>query len=502
MAVIIPEEVHKEDQEYTDIKYVAENTAAALHKSEAFFRGLMGPIGSGKSVACVNEIIRISFEVQKPDKNGVRRTRWAVVRNTYPELKSTTIKTWIDWMPEEICPIKWDAPITGFCQVDLEDGTSVEMEVIFLALDKPKDVKKLLSLELTGIWINEAREIPKVVIDAATGRVGRFPAKKDGGPTQKTILADTNPMDDEHWWYLLAEDEAPEDWEKPTNWEFFRQPPALIKNAEGVWRGNPKAENIGNLDGGYKYYMDQLPGKNKEWIGMYVEGTYGSSYDGKPVFPEYSDDLHHSETNTAPVKGISLILGWDFGLTPACIIAQLTPRGRLLVLDELIAERMGIKQFTSLVVKPHLAANYSEFTIGISMGDPAGGQGAQTDEQTCLGVLADEGIYTRPAPTNALIPRREAVAGFLNTMVDGMPAFRLSNRCKTLRKGFLGGYHFRRLQLGGVTDKHVDKPDKNKFSHPHDALQHAAQATAYVDHSEGVSVSNVIQYQAASDAGY
>ena len=40
----------------------------------------------------------------------------------------------------------------------------LDLEVIFLALDRPEDVKKLLSLELTGIWINEAREIPKVLL--------------------------------------------------------------------------------------------------------------------------------------------------------------------------------------------------------------------------------------------------------------------------------------------------------------------------------------------------
>ena len=42
----------------TDIKYRAEKTALRFHRSEAFVRGLMGPIGSGKSVACTEEIKR------------------------------------------------------------------------------------------------------------------------------------------------------------------------------------------------------------------------------------------------------------------------------------------------------------------------------------------------------------------------------------------------------------------------------------------------------------
>ena len=40
-----------------DIKYDPEPTLARFHASDKFFRGIRGPIGSGKSVACVIEII-------------------------------------------------------------------------------------------------------------------------------------------------------------------------------------------------------------------------------------------------------------------------------------------------------------------------------------------------------------------------------------------------------------------------------------------------------------
>jgi hypothetical protein len=39
-----------------------------------------------------------------------------------------------------------------------------------------------------------------------------------------------------------------------------------------------------------------------------------------------------------------------------------------------------------------------------------------------------------------------------------------------LRKGFQGGYQFRRLQVSG--ERYGDKPEKNIYSHPHDALQY------------------------------
>ena len=59
----------------------------------------------------------------------------------------------------------------------------------------------------------------------------------------------------------------------------------------------------------------------------------------------------------------------------------------------------------------------------------------------------------------------------LNRMVDGLPGFVLSPTCKVLRKGFAGGYHYRRVKVTG-DERYHDKPDKNAFSHPHDALQY------------------------------
>ena len=444
--------------------YVAEPTAAAFHADKSYVRGLMGPIGSGKSVACVNELIRIATRVQKPDARGFRRSRIAIIRNTYPELKSTTMKTWKDWVPLDFCPIKYASPVSGRMYGSLPDGTSVDMEVFFIALDKEKDIKKLLSMELTAGWINEAREIPKAVLDALTGRIGRYPPKRDGGPTRSCILMDTNPPDDDHWWYKLAEEGTPD------NWAFFQQPPALLYD-DGHWVPNPGAENIKHLPNGYDYYLNQLGGKQRQWIRVYIEGKYGTVMDGQPVYPEFRDDVHIAADAITPHPNCPLILGWDFGLTPACLVGQITPRGQLVILLEMVAERMGLKQFANVVVKPILATRLPDFTIGISVADPAGAAEAETDQQSCIPLLNDLGIPTIAAPTNKLEPRLGAVRDFLTRMVDGQPGILISRSCKIVRKGFNGGYKFERVQVAG-DERYRDKPCKNRYSHPHDALQY------------------------------
>ena len=438
--------------------------AAKFHASNAFVRGLMGPVGSGKSSSCCTEIVGRALK-QKPWTDGVRRSKWAVIRNTYPELKSTTIKTFQTWFPENVCTFRWDAPITATMIVpNIGDGTSLELEIIFLALDRPTETGKLRSLELTGAWINEASEIPKEIFDMVTQRVGRYPSKLRGGPSWSGVILDTNPPDDDSWYYKVAEEET------PPNWEFFRQPGGLYKEGE-EYKPNPDAENIDNLPDGYNYYLNMLGAKTDDWINIFVLGNYGTTADGKPVFPEFNDKVHVAKETLEPMRGLPIILGWDFGLTPACVIAQMSPKGQLIILEEIVSEDMGIRQFANDVVKPVLMNKYGGFQR-FSAGDPAGNIRAQTDERTCLQELLECGIPTEPASTNDWIPRRESVAFFLTRMSDGQPGFLLDPSCKQLRRGFNGRYRYERLKTSGPA-RFRDRPVKDDMSHIMDALQYA-----------------------------
>ena len=452
-------------------------------------------------MACVEELKKIATTIQQPGKDGIRRTRFAIIRNTYPELKTTTIKTFQDWFPPSVCPVKWSAPITArMIVLDIGDGTGVDMEVFFLALDNTDDVKKLLSMELTCGWINEAREVPKSILDGLTGRVGRYPPKREGGPTWNGVILDTNPPPDDHWWYKYAEEEVPE------GWAFFSQPPALlrqIKDGGGItWKDNPDAENIQNLPNGYDYYRNQLGGKDQQWVRVYIEGRYGTIVSGRPVYPEFRDDLHLAQEALFADKTVPLLLGWDFGLTPACIIGQVTLRGQLIILAELVAERMGLKQFSKDVVKPFLAARFPGHPIGVSAADPSGDAGAQTDMQSCIQVLNESGIQTVAARTNNLEPRLQSVRDFLTKLVDGKPGLVLSRSCKVLRRGFNGGYKFERIRVSGTEDRFRDKPVKNSYSHPHDGLQYLCLAASRVVKSLEIPLEGSSPYGHVGTDGY
>lgn len=416
----------------------------AFIQSGAFVRGIRGPIGSGKSTACCFEIVRRAM-LQAPGADGVRRTRWAIIRNTYPELRTTTMKTWFGIVPQEVGQWKDEGPPSHTLE-----GDGFNIEVLFLALDRPDDIKKLLSLELTGAWINEAREVPKAILDSLTGRVGRFPAMKDGGASWFGILLDTNPPDVDHWWFKLAEED------RPAEFEFFAQPSGLA----------PDAENLPNLPP--RYYERAQLGKTEDWIKVYVRGEYGFAMDGKPVYPEYSDSLHCRPVVYEPILGLRI--GMDFGLTPAATFGQRGPMGNWRILTELVATDMGAERFAHQITL-HLSEHYPNAKIASITGDPAGEARAGTDEKTVFAVLKANKVDARPAPTNDWTIRREAVARSLTRLIGPVPGLLIDPGCRTLRKAMAGAYCFRRIQMAGEA-RFVDKPDKNPFSHVAESLQY------------------------------
>jgi len=265
-------------------------TIRKFANSDAFIRGLMGPFGSGKSSGCVLEIIQRAL-AQKPGPDGIRRTRWAVIRNTYPQLRDTTIKTFMQWFPENKFGRFYHQDHTFI--IDAIAG--VHIEIMFRAMDRPEHVANLLSLELTGSWVNEAREVPWTIIEALMGRVGRYPAMKDGGPTWHGIFMDTNPPDVDSKWYKFFE----ESHDKPEFVELYKQIMgvnsrvedfvAIFKQPSGL---SPEAENLPNLIGGSLYYKKLSLGKDPEWVKVYCDGQYGFVIDGKTVYPQYIDHLH------------------------------------------------------------------------------------------------------------------------------------------------------------------------------------------------------------------
>jgi hypothetical protein len=447
--------------------------AADFFASEAFVRGLRGPVGSGKSVACCIELFRRAIGQAPSPQDGLRRTRWAVIRNTQPELKTTTIKTWLDWFHEDIYgKFNWSPPFTHHIR-----RGEIDCEVIFIALDKAEDVKKLLSLELTGAFINEAREVPKAILDAVTMRAGRYPSKRDGGCTWKGVIMDTNAPDEDHWWAIMSGDVVPPEFMseeevaalvRPAGWEFFSQPgamfPVKVDGKVQKYLMSDRRENQRGIDD--DYYLRMIAGKTNAWIDVYVCNRYGTLTDGKPVYPGFDRALHVAPGPLQPLPGHTIYCGIDFGLTPAALFGQKV-RGTWRILREIVTTNMGMVRFSTLLhgAIAELGGEYSFW------GDPTGDNRVGTDEDTAFLVLRRAGIPIRPTATNDPSLRIEAMTQPMERLVDKHPGLVIDPSCRNFIAGAEGGYHYKRMAVMG-TERFETAPNKNRFSHVHDAGQY------------------------------
>lgn len=286
------------------IKYDASPTLSRFLDSNAFVRCCIGPVGSGKSSVCVMEILRRAVE-QAPSPDGIRHTRFAIIRNTYRVLKDTTRKTFEKWIPKQLGT--WREADFVF-HMKFKD---VDCEVMFRSLDRAEDIDKLLSLELTGAYINEVREVPKQVLDMLCTRVGRYPPPDDVPITWRGVWMDTNPWHAGHWGARFFENIDKTDpallaelgLSSPREYaQCFRQPGARTSGAE----------NVSHLDRGY--YARAMIGKDSEWRRVYVDGedalaaegsVYGALVSMLKQRGGVSDFVHGSD---------GVFTAWDLGI--------------------------------------------------------------------------------------------------------------------------------------------------------------------------------------------
>lgn len=451
--------------------YIPSATGKAFHSDDTFIKLVIGPYGSGKSTMCIQDIVKRACEMPIWS-NGRRKSKWAIVRNTSGELSSTTLATWLQWFGDLGDITKRQKPLMTYEHIFNDGNGIVELDLIFIALDREDDLRKIKSMEVTGAYINELSEVPQGALSHFKGRVNhRYPSRAFcDQPYWSGIIADTNPPSDDHWIHKDFEEK------RLDSYKIFHQPHGLLKGESNEWLRNPNADNAINLSD--DYYLKLAEGQTEDFVKVFCLGEYGLVGFGKKVYPEYNDDLHSVEDIEA-IQGDPLHLGWDFGLTPACVVTQISPRGQFRILKEYTADGMGIRTFAESIVLPSLAKDFPYCKIGESEADPSGIQRSQImEELSCIGDLNALGITTRGANTNDLAPRIGSVCYFLNTMIDGKPAFMLSRKgCPTLRRGFTKDYCYNRIAVSGE-ERYRDKPDKNMSSHPHDGLQYIAMKFA------------------------
>ena len=451
-------------------EYVPGPTGDTFLRDRSFIKLIMGPIGSGKSTVALMDLLDRSVR-QRPF-GGVRRTKHLIMRNTIAQLKATVAPLITSWFIE--IPMRLGGAAMGEWKLSdntftanfrLPDGTSVHADFLLLAADTPDDVRRLLSVEVSSAWVEEAREIEEAVFDGLQGRVARFPSKAAGGVSYPGVICSTNPPALGTSWHSLIT-------EPPRNAKIFIQPAALLPDGSI----NPEAENIEHLDP--EYYSNLIAGKKPGWLDVYVKNNFGQGDYGLPVYRgSFIDTFHTSKTPLKPIPQSlnPLIVGCDNGLTAAATIAQRDARGRVNILAECYVpdgETMGFETFLDSKLIPLLRAKFPMFKpdkVMFAM-DPACFSRSSLDEKTLAQAVQKRGYPVFKASTNDPEKRINAVEVLLSRQIDGGPGLLVDPSCQHILNGFSWGYRFKKSQTGQGTVT----PEKNHMANQHDSLQYMA----------------------------
>lgn len=440
---------------------------SAFMQDNSRHRFVLGPFGSGKSYANIIEVVRRAA-MQAPGPDGLRKSRFAVVRNTQPQLRDTTMKSWFDAIPNGSIGYYRETGKTFFIQTG-----DIRSEILFRALDDSSDVKNLLSMELSAVWLNEFKDLERAIVDALDGRIGRYPRIADGGPSWEGIFGDSNFPTENSYWERMLEGYDPDNptVKKPNGWKVFKQPPAMIQKIDGTYELNPIAENVIHLP--KNYYQHLVDGKSRDYIRTFVMCEYGHGLSGKPVHPAFSRDIHVAKSPLIPDKNNLLLISADFGLTPAIVATQQNAFGQVLVLDEIVTFGMGIERAIEEKLLPLIRRRFDGFEVAVT-GDPSGGTGSQADETSCADIFRRykrKGLGSvKLAYSNSPVHRQGALDHFLTRLVDnGKPAFLVDPRCEWLIAALSGKYAFKKLK-NGMESSDVEKSD---WSHVAEALEYS-----------------------------
>ena len=370
--------------------------------------------------------------------------RGVAVRDTWENLRRTTLQEFF----------KWFAPgVMGTWNEDKHLWTWAsgvgEGSILWFGMDNPQDAGKLQSLELGYGLIDEAAPaeglggVPEMVFDLMLTRMNQ------PGMNWRTIKMASNNPDETHWTYVRFADPGTPGFK--------------------LWQP-VSPENEKNLPDGYYGELRKQLAHRPDLIRRFLDGKFGFQQVGKPVTPQFNEEIHLA-LGLAPIKGPELILCWDFGLNPTCLITQISPSGHWNILEAFVGDGIGVEELIVETIKPVLAARYRGFRWR-HVGDPAGNIREQSSsKRSAVRTLRTElgGVF-RAGPST--IPERiEPLRAVLSRTIGGTGLVQVDRRrAKPVWSALRGGWHHKDNGQGVITPE----PVKDIHSHPGDAMSYGA----------------------------
>lgn len=446
--------------------------------TERRVRSLTGPLGGGKSTGVLGATL-VNAMQQPIGQDGIRRYRVLVLRDTYANAWSQFVPFFEEWFPRTMPGVTYAGSTGGPLDVTLHLMTPagpVDYVLQLRALGEHRgemEIENFLrGLPVTDIWLEEGDILPESVYRKGFTRLGRFPSRStDGiGARCPTLWISSNQYLIGSWPYALKMSGA---WRPGI--ELFEQPGGR----------SPKAENLHNLSDGY--YEAIVERSDERTVRRQVDNEHVLPNAGRPVYPEFRDLLHTGVVTLDP--RLPLRIGLDGGLAtlnPAASLGQRAAMRQLRIKSEVCVDHGTDAEGFSALINRELgkpiylpwASSRKDIIVTV---DPSAQWGSAPGKPNwIMAVQSRTGLIIKPARTNDLAPRRQA----LRQTMSGPPDSQLlvdRDGAPNLRMALGGLFHFPKIRAGLAT-RDSDTPAKN---HPYSDVVESTEYLAMDDQAYG-----------------
>ncbi len=379
--------------------------------------------------------------------------RWAVIRDTWENLKITTIASIRDAVRKYGIPAegldKLEPKLVRIGMRTTTGAFKALVELHFFGLDQPEDANRLQGFEGAGAWIEE----PAPAADLASGipedALLAVTSLRQGGllGVKPRVQITMNPPDKDHWTMKYRDDqEVLERLEsRGMTVAFFEIPPGENPGVTEQYRETNRAilEAMGRFD----------------LIQRLVEGKVGYIQLGMAVTPEFGP-IHCAKGSLPILRHVPIQRSWDFGLNPTTTFWQITPLGRINIFYSVRGEHMGCEQHIAANVLPWIGRHGLGDYSWEDTGDP-NGLTPEARNSNVSAVSAIEEMLTR-APHEAAIftpgpisiPDRVGPIRYKlrTTLKGGQPTVQVDPEAVAMRRALSGGWHRKKTPAGNVGD--------------------------------------------------
>lgn len=443
------------------ITFPATPHQAGFIRSKAYLNFFIGPRGEGKTTS--GFFATLTHALEHPQSTWP--IRWAVVRDTWENLKLTTVPS------IRMCVREYNLVADGLDRIEPKVASigarfgsglfQPMVELNFFGLDRPEDANRLQGFEAGGAWIEEpapAADIASGIPEDSMLTVTSLRQKNVRPRVQITM----NPPDATHWTMKYRDDPDVVAGLKKQGIDigFFAIPPGENPGVTEEYRKRNRAilEAMGRFD----------------LIARLVEGKVGYVQLGEAVTPEYNPDIHDAKFDLPILMRVPLIRSWDAGLNPCTVFWQITPHGRIFIFKSLRSQNAGMEAHIAQRVIPWMVDHGVVNHVYEDIGDPAMIERDKASaESTSLDAIQAM-LRASPGRPAAFIPGPIPIPDRVDPIRvqlsrnngHGQPVIQIDPEALELKRALGGGWHRAKTPSGII----MPKPVKNDMSEHGDAL--------------------------------